>query len=141
MVIETKTENLVDKIDFASYQEKVNAIDKMIVEKSGAGSDFLGWVDHPIDYDKNELEAIIKEAQFVRKNYDVLVVCGIGGSYLGARAGIEAINGTLSDSILRSFTLDRLSTRPISPNTSNILKTRSSRSTSSPRAGRPPRPA
>ncbi len=96
MVIETKTENLVDKIDFASYQEKVNAIDKMIVEKSGAGSDFLGWVDHPIDYDKNELEAIIKEAQFVRKNYDVLVVCGIGGSYLGARAGIEAINGTLS---------------------------------------------
>ena len=95
MVIETKTEGLVDKIDFASYQNRVNTINEMIEKKTGAGNDFLGWVDWPINYDKKELEAIIKEADCVRKNYDILVVCGIGGSYLGARAAIEAINGVL----------------------------------------------
>src|SRR5574344_1953826 len=95
MVIETKTDGLVDKVDFASYQAKVNEIDKMIVNKTGAGSDFLGWVDWPVNYDREELENVIKEADYVRKNYDVLVVCGIGGSYLGARAAIEAINGVL----------------------------------------------
>jgi glucose-6-phosphate isomerase len=95
MVIETKTDYLVDKVDFASYQEKVNAINEMIEKKTGLGNDFVGWVDWPINYDKKELEAIIKEAAYIRENYDVLVVCGIGGSYLGARAAIEAINGTL----------------------------------------------
>src|SRR5574344_2065510 len=95
MVIEQKTSGLVDKIDFASYQAKVNAINEMIVNKTGAGNDFLGWVDWPINYDKKELEAIIKELDYVRKHYDILVVCGIGGSYLGARAAIEAINGVL----------------------------------------------
>jgi glucose-6-phosphate isomerase len=95
MVIEVKTDGLVNKVDFKAYQEKVNAIDQMIVNKTGAGNDFLGWVDWPVNYDKKELEAIIKEAAYVREHYDVLVVCGIGGSYLGARAAIEAINGVL----------------------------------------------
>jgi glucose-6-phosphate isomerase len=95
MVIETKTDYLVDKVDFAAYQDKVNEIDKMIVNKTGEGNDFLGWVDWPVNYDHDELERIIKEADYVRKNYDVLVVCGIGGSYLGARAAVEAINGVL----------------------------------------------
>lgn len=95
MVIETKTDHLVHPVDFAAYQEQVNVIDKMIKDKTGAGNDFLGWVDWPQNYDKNELDAIIKEAAYVRSHYEVLVVCGIGGSYLGARAAIEAINGTL----------------------------------------------
>lgn len=95
MIIETKTDRLVDKVDILSYQERVNEINEMIVNKTGAGNDFLGWVDWPLNYDKEELERVIKEADYVRKNYDVLVVCGIGGSYLGARAAIEAINGTL----------------------------------------------
>jgi glucose-6-phosphate isomerase len=95
MVIETKTDYLVDKVDFAAYQDKVNEIDKMIVNKTGEGNDFLGWVDWPVNYDHEELERIIKEADYVRKNYDILVVCGIGGSYLGARAAVEAINGVL----------------------------------------------
>jgi glucose-6-phosphate isomerase len=101
MVIETKVDHLVDKVDFASYQEKVNKIHEMILNKTGAGNDFLGWVDWPINYDRKELEAIIKEADYVRKNYDVLVVCGIGGSYLGARAAIEAINGVLPNQKLQ----------------------------------------
>lgn len=95
MIVETKTDHLIHKVDFASYQKQVDAIDKTIVEKTGEGNDFLGWVDWPVNYDKKELDSIIKEAVYVRENYDVLVVCGIGGSYLGARAAIEAINGTL----------------------------------------------
>ena len=80
-----------------SYQEKVTKINKMIDEKSGPGNDFLGWVDWPVNYDKEELERIIKDAQYVRDHFDILVVCGIGGSYLGARAALEAINGLKSD--------------------------------------------
>jgi glucose-6-phosphate isomerase len=101
MVIETKTEGLVDKVDFSAYAKQVKSINEMIEKKTGAGNDFLGWVDWPIAYDKDELERIIKEADYVRKNYEVLVVCGIGGSYLGARAAIEAINGCVPDQKLQ----------------------------------------
>lgn len=59
--------------------------------KSGAGNDFLGWVTLPSDYDKEEFSRIEKAAEFIKKNCDVLVVIGIGGSYLGARAVIEAL--------------------------------------------------
>ncbi len=97
MIIKTNTEHLVHPIDWNEYKNKVAEIDKAIKEKSGAGNDFLGWVDHPVDYDKEELELIKKSAKYVRDNFDVLVVCGIGGSYLGARAAIEAINGTLNN--------------------------------------------
>lgn len=95
MIIKTNLDHLVHEIPFASYEEKVKEIDKMIKEKTGPGKDFLGWVNHPLDYDKEELKRIKEAAKYVRDNYDVLVVCGIGGSYLGARAAIEAINGTL----------------------------------------------
>lgn len=76
-----------------SYQKDVERINKMIDEKTGAGNDFLGWVDWPVNYDKEELERIIKDAKYVRENFDILVVCGIGGSYLGARAALEALKG------------------------------------------------
>lgn len=79
-----------------SYQEKVNQINDMINNKTGLGNDFLGWVDWPTNYDKNEVEQMIKDAKYVRDNFDILVVCGIGGSYLGARAAIEALNGLKS---------------------------------------------
>jgi len=96
MIVKVKTDHLTSKIDFGDYESKVCEIDRAIKERTGAGSDFLGWVDHPIDYDKEELKLIKESAAYVRKNYDVLVVCGIGGSYLGARAAIEAINGTFN---------------------------------------------
>ena len=79
-----------------SYQDKVTSINKMIMDKSGPGNDYLGWVDWPINYDQEELKRIIKDAQYVREHFDVLVVCGIGGSYLGARAALEALNGLKS---------------------------------------------
>ena len=92
-MIKLNLENTNCEIDFASYADKVAEINKMINEKTGKGNDFLGWTTWPKDYDKTELDRIIKSAKFVRENFDVLVVCGIGGSYLGARAAIEAING------------------------------------------------
>ena len=79
-----------------SYQQQVTRINKMIDEKTGAGNDFLGWVDWPIEYDKEELQRMLKDAQYVRDHFDILVVCGIGGSYLGARAALEALNGLKS---------------------------------------------
>ena len=85
--------NIIEKIPFDSYKEKVAEINKMINEKSGKGNDFLGWTTWPKDYDKDEVERIEKAAREIKNNYDTLVVCGIGGSYLGARAAIEALNG------------------------------------------------
>lgn len=94
MIIETKTDHLVNKVDFAKYQARVNEINEMINNRTGEGNDFLGWLDWPINYDGEELAKIKKDAEYIRANYDILVVCGIGGSYLGARAAIEAIKGT-----------------------------------------------
>ena len=60
-----------------------------LVEKSGAGNDFLGWIDLPVNYDKEEFARIKKAAEKIKSDSDVLLVVGIGGSYLGARAAIE----------------------------------------------------
>lgn len=81
------------QVRLEDYRERVKEIHEMIHHKTGLGSDFLGWVDYPINYDKDEIARIIKKAKFFREHYDSLVVCGIGGSYLGSRAAIEAING------------------------------------------------
>ena len=80
-----------------SYDQKVKQINEMINNKTGQGNDYLGWADWPVNYDKEELARIKKDAQYVRDNFDVLVVCGIGGSYLGARSALEALNGLKSD--------------------------------------------
>ncbi|MCD7797255.1 MAG: glucose-6-phosphate isomerase [Clostridiales bacterium] len=68
----------------------VKALD-MFHNKTGAGNDFLGWLDLPQNYDKEEFARIKKAAQYIEENADALVVIGIGGSYLGARAVIEAL--------------------------------------------------
>lgn len=64
---------------------------KTLHGKTGAGNDFLGWLTLPTDYDKEEFVRIKKAAEYIKKNADILVVIGIGGSYLGARAVIEAL--------------------------------------------------
>ncbi|WP_158737789.1 glucose-6-phosphate isomerase [Alteribacillus sp. YIM 98480] len=61
-------------------------------EKTGAGNDFLGWVDLPENYDKDEFSRIQKAAEKIQKDSDVLLVIGIGGSYLGAKAAIESLS-------------------------------------------------
>lgn len=73
-----------------SYMAKLAEDAKeVLVSKSGAGNDFLGWLDLPVDYDKEEFARIKKAAEKIQSDSEVLVVIGIGGSYLGARAAIE----------------------------------------------------
>lgn len=79
--------------ELVNYTDKVKEMHTMIHKKTGKGNDFLGWVTLPQDYDKEEFSLIKETATKIRKEIDVLLVCGIGGSYLGARAAIEAING------------------------------------------------
>ena len=71
--------------------EYVKSAHAMLHEKTGAGNDFLGWVNLPEEYDKEEFSRIKKAAEKIRSNSDVLIVIGIGGSYLGARAAIEML--------------------------------------------------
>ena len=92
-MIKVNLTNTVENIPLKAYEHDVKVIDKMIKEKTGLGNDFLGWTTWPKDYDKEEFARIKKAAKEIQDNYDVLVVAGIGGSYLGARCAIEALNG------------------------------------------------
>ena len=85
------------KEDILSYQDKVTELHSAIRNRTGAGNDFMGWVEWPVAYDKEEFDRILKVAEKVKDKAEVLVVCGIGGSYLGARAAIEMIQGMYSD--------------------------------------------
>lgn len=69
------------------------------VEKTGPGSEFLGWVDLPIDYDKTEFDRVLKSAEKIKGDSDALVVIGIGGSYLGAKAAIEMLTHTFHNEL------------------------------------------
>ena len=96
-MIKLRLNKKIDENILASYQSEVTRINKMIDDKTGAGNDYLGWADWPVNYDKEELERIIADAKYVRDNFDILVVCGIGGSYLGAKCAIDALKGLKSD--------------------------------------------
>ncbi len=75
--------------EYARIQPQVTLADNMLRTKTGPGSDFLGWLNLPENYDKEEFARIQKSAAKIQKSCDVLIVIGIGGSYLGARAVIE----------------------------------------------------
>ncbi len=79
--------------EILSYQDKIIEAHDALHNKTGAGNDFTGWVDLPVDYDKEEFARIKVAAEKINKNSDVLIVIGIGGSYLGARAVIEFVKG------------------------------------------------
>lgn len=76
-----------------NMQAQVSAAHDVLTNKTGAGNDFLGWVDLPVDYDKEEFDRIKKAAAKIREDSDVLIVVGIGGSYLGAKAAIDFLTG------------------------------------------------
>ncbi|WP_040197472.1 glucose-6-phosphate isomerase [Candidatus Soleaferrea massiliensis] len=78
---------------------QVEAAHKTLHEKSGLGNDFLGWVDLPENYDKEEFARIQKAAEKIKSDSDVLIVIGIGGSYLGARAAIELLKSPLYNNL------------------------------------------
>ena len=81
----------VSKEEIYSYQDKITKAHNDLHNKTGAGNDFTGWVDLPVDYDKEEFARIKVAAEKIKNNSDILIVIGIGGSYLGARAVIEFI--------------------------------------------------
>ena len=81
----------VDKNAVEAIKSEIIAAANELVSKSGAGNDYLGWLDLPINYDKEEFARIIKAAERIKAQADVLLVIGIGGSYLGAKSAIEML--------------------------------------------------
>ncbi len=77
--------------DMSAMKDKVKSAKKVLLEKTGEGNDFLGWIDLPVDYDKEEFARMKEAAKKIQDDSEVLIVIGIGGSYLGARAAIEAL--------------------------------------------------
>ena len=86
--------SFVSEEKLMGMEAEVNAAVKTLEEGTGAGNDFLGWINLPTDYDKEEFDRIKKAAEKIKADSDVLVVVGIGGSYLGARAAIELLSHT-----------------------------------------------
>lgn len=78
--------------ELEKMQPFVEKAHELVHEKTGAGSDFLGWVDLPANFDQEEYARIKQAAEKIRNHSDILLVIGIGGSYLGARAAIEMLN-------------------------------------------------
>ncbi len=88
-------ESFIEPDEMAGIKAQVETAAKILTEKSGLGNDFLGWVELPTDYDKEEFARIKAAAKKIQSNSEALVVIGIGGSYLGARAAIELLKSPL----------------------------------------------
>lgn len=85
--------------DLAGLKSQIAAADELLKNKTGLGNDFLGWVNLPVDYDKEEFARIKAAAAKIQADTDILIVIGIGGSYLGARAAIEFLKGPYYNSL------------------------------------------
>ena len=92
-------EPFVHEGELQAILPQVEAAHRTIHEKSGPGNDFLGWLDLPVNYDREEFDRILKAAQKIRSHSQVPVVIGIGGSYLGARAAIELLHSQLYNNL------------------------------------------
>ena len=84
-------EGFVSEHEYEGMAAQVTAAHNTLVNRNGLGNDFLGWVTLPEDYDKEEFARIKAAAARIKEKCDVLIVIGIGGSYLGARAAIELL--------------------------------------------------
>ena len=80
-------------------EDMVKSAHEKLHNGTGAGNDFLGWIDLPVNYDKDEFERIKKAAAKIQSDSDILVVIGIGGSYLGARAAIEMLTSNFQNAM------------------------------------------
>ncbi|MCT4565985.1 MAG: glucose-6-phosphate isomerase [Maledivibacter sp.] len=92
----------VENKKIEDLRKSISHAHKMLHNKMGAGKDFLGWMDYPVGYDKNEFNRIKEAAEKIRKNSDIFIVIGIGGSYLGARAAIEALSHSFYNMLPKS---------------------------------------
>ena len=88
----SKALEFVSQEEIDNFESTVNLAKETLINKRGAGADFLGWLDLPVNYDKEEFERIKKAAKKIQSDSEVLVVIGIGGSYLGSKACIEALS-------------------------------------------------
>ena len=95
----SKTEGFVHAHEVESMKAITESAKELLLSKKGAGNDYLGWIDLPVDYDKDEFERIKKAAKKIQFDSEVLVVIGIGGSYLGARAAIEFLGHNFFNSV------------------------------------------
>ncbi|MDD7410071.1 glucose-6-phosphate isomerase [Fusobacterium gastrosuis] len=98
----SKVFKFIDENEVQSIKVEVEKAARVLEEKSGKGNDFLGWLDLPINYDKEEFTRIKKVAEKIKSDSEVLIVVGIGGSYLGARAVIEALSHSFYNSLSKS---------------------------------------
>lgn len=97
----SKASSFISKYELDAMKDCVKTIHNMIHNKTGLGNEFLGWVDLPKNYDKEEFERIQKSAKKIQSDSDVLLVIGIGGSYLGARAAIEMIGHSFKNNLTK----------------------------------------
>ena len=88
----SRAKDFIREEEVQNMAVQVAAAKEVLVSKSGAGNDYLGWIDLPVDYDKEEFARIKKAAAKIQSDSEVLVVLGIGGSYLGARAAISFLS-------------------------------------------------
>ena len=93
----SKTSGFVSEEEVANMKSMALCAKDTLLNKSGAGNDFLGWIDLPVAYDKDEFARIKKAAEKIQSDSDVLLVVGIGGSYLGARAAVEFLSHSFSN--------------------------------------------
>ncbi len=91
--------NVVSQDEMAAMGKITNDAKEVLVGRNGAGNDFLGWIDLPVDYDKEEFARIQAAAEKIKSDSEVLIVIGIGGSYLGARAAIEFLRHSFYNSV------------------------------------------
>ena len=88
----SKASGFIREEEIKNMKGAVLGAKDVLLGKTGAGNDFLGWIDLPVDYDKEEFARIKQAAEKIKQDSDVLLVIGIGGSYLGARAAIEFLS-------------------------------------------------
>ena len=99
----SKATDFIQEHEMQYMSELVSQAKDKLVAKTGAGNDFLGWIDLPVDYDKEEFGRIQKAAEKIRKDSEVLLVIGIGGSYLGARAAIDFLGHSFANSVSKEI--------------------------------------
>lgn len=98
----SKATGFISDADIQNMKEKTLAARDVLISRNGAGNDFLGWIDLPIDYDKDEFDRIKAAAAKIQNDSEVFIVIGIGGSYLGARAAIDFLRHGFYNNVSKS---------------------------------------
>ena len=90
-LIDKYLDDFICENEYQAIEAQIKMAHDALTNKTGMGNDFLGWLTLPTDYDKDEFKRIKAAAEKIKKDTDILIVIGIGGSYLGARAVIELL--------------------------------------------------